>query len=105
MPLTPIVRLCSFFSSLLSAQVPEDVKADRLQRVMRLGCAHALERSERYMGRVEEVLVEERNPKNAAQVDGDKRVHATYFVLVRILESIQLFLLDNHQVVLHMASF
>lgn len=50
------------------AQVPEDVKADRLQRVMRLGCAHALERSERYMGRVEEVLVEERNPKNAAQV-------------------------------------
>lgn len=44
------------------------MKADRLQRVMRLGCAHALERSERYMDRVEEVLVEERNPKNAAQV-------------------------------------
>lgn len=35
---------------------------------MRLGCTHAQERSERYMGRVEEVLVEERNPKNAAQV-------------------------------------
>lgn len=39
-----------------------------MQRIMRLGCSHALERSERYMGRVEEVLVEERNPKNAAQV-------------------------------------
>lgn len=49
-------------------QVPEDVKADRLQRVMRLGCAHALERSERYLGREEEVLVEERNPKDASQV-------------------------------------
>jgi len=35
---------------------------------MRLGCTHAQERSERYMGRIEEVLVEERNPKNAAQV-------------------------------------
>lgn len=44
------------------------MKADRLQRVMRLGCTHAQERSDRYMGRVEEVLVEERNPKNAAQV-------------------------------------
>ena len=49
-------------------KVPEDVKADRLQRVMRLGCAHAQERSERYLGRLEEVLVEERNPKNASQV-------------------------------------
>lgn len=54
--------------SMMPVQVPEDVKADRLQRVMRLGCAHALERSQRYMGREEEVLVEERNPKNASQV-------------------------------------
>ena len=44
------------------------MKSDRLQRVMRLGCTHAQERSERYMGRVEEVLVEERNPKDASQV-------------------------------------
>ncbi|CAM9205663.1 unnamed protein product [Ectocarpus sp. 13 AM-2016] len=54
-------------AALWENQVPEDVKADRLQRVMRLGCTHAQERSDRYMGRVEEVLVEERNPKNAAQ--------------------------------------
>eukprot|EP00903_Cladosiphon_okamuranus_P014407 g13375.t1 len=67
-------------AALWDNQIPEDVKADRLQRVMRLGCTHAQERSERYMGRVEEVLVEERNPKNAAQVMGRTRQNRPVFL-------------------------
>ncbi|CAM9437873.1 unnamed protein product [Scytosiphon promiscuus] len=67
-------------AALWENQVPEDVKADRLQRVMRLGCTHAQERSDRYMGRVEEVLVEERNPKNAAQVMGRTRTNRPVFI-------------------------
>ncbi|CAN0361973.1 unnamed protein product [Pylaiella littoralis] len=67
-------------AALWENQVPEDVKADRLQRVMRLGCTHAQERSERYMGRIEEVLVEERNPKNAAQVMGRTRTNRPVFL-------------------------
>eukprot|EP00290_Baffinella_frigidus_P005519 CAMPEP_0180134382 /NCGR_PEP_ID=MMETSP0986-20121125/10130_1 /TAXON_ID=697907 /ORGANISM="non described non described, Strain CCMP2293" /LENGTH=549 /DNA_ID=CAMNT_0022074735 /DNA_START=102 /DNA_END=1752 /DNA_ORIENTATION=- len=51
-------------------QLEEKVKADRLQRVMRLATRHAFERSQRYLGRVMEVLVEDRNVKNPAQVKG-----------------------------------
>ena len=51
-------------------QVTEDVKADRLQGINRLGTALALERSQRYLGRTLDVLVEERNVKNPAQVKG-----------------------------------
>eukprot|EP01031_Cornospumella_fuschlensis_P029006 gene29006-35011_t len=51
-------------------QVPEDVKQDRLQRINRLGAQHALERSQRFVGRVQEVLVEEVNIKNPRQVIG-----------------------------------
>ena len=49
-------------------QISEEVKADRLQRVNRLAKTHALERSERYLGREVEVLVEERNVKQPEQV-------------------------------------
>ncbi|CAM9365981.1 unnamed protein product [Discosporangium mesarthrocarpum] len=73
-------------AALWENQVPEDVKSDRLQRVMRLGARHALERSQRYMGRVMEVLVEERNPKNAAQVMGRTRTNRPVFVQGRIEE-------------------
>jgi tRNA-2-methylthio-N6-dimethylallyladenosine synthase len=45
-------------------QVPEPVKSERLQRVQALAVQHGLERSRRYVGRVEEVLVEDVNPKN-----------------------------------------
>jgi tRNA-2-methylthio-N6-dimethylallyladenosine synthase len=45
-------------------QVPDDVKSERLQRVQALAVRHGLERSQRYVGRVEEVLVEDVNPKN-----------------------------------------
>ena len=38
-----------------------------------LAAKHALERSERYLGRVVEVLVEDRNPKNGNEVMGRTR--------------------------------
>jgi len=54
-------------------QVPPDVQSDRLQRVQALAAKHALERSERYVGRVVDVLVEDRNPKNRNEVMGRTR--------------------------------
>lgn len=51
-------------------QISEDVKQDRLQRINRLANAHALNRSKRFEGRVQHVLVEDINPKNASQVIG-----------------------------------
>ncbi len=54
-------------------QIPHDVQSDRLQRVQSLAAKHALERSERYLGRVVEVLVEDRNPKNGKEVMGRTR--------------------------------
>jgi tRNA-2-methylthio-N6-dimethylallyladenosine synthase len=53
--------------------VPDDVKAQRLQRVQALAAEHALERSQRYLGRQEEVLVEDLNPRNPNQVMGRTR--------------------------------
>ncbi|GMI38182.1 hypothetical protein TrCOL_g7972 [Triparma columacea] len=50
-------------AALALEQVDEDVKAERLQRVQRLAVKHGLERSERYLGRDVEVLVEGRNKK------------------------------------------
>ena len=49
-------------------QVEEDVKEDRLRRINELAGKHALERSEAYVGRVEEVLVEASNAKRQGQV-------------------------------------
>jgi tRNA-2-methylthio-N6-dimethylallyladenosine synthase len=54
-------------------QIPEDVKKDRLLRVQELAARHALERSERYLGRTVEVLVEDKNPRNSQQVMGRTR--------------------------------
>ncbi|CAJ1958946.1 unnamed protein product [Cylindrotheca closterium] len=54
-------------------QLPEDVKSERLQRVQALATKHGLERSQRYVGRVLEVLVEDKNPRNANQVVGRTR--------------------------------
>lgn len=54
-------------------QVPDSVKAERLQIVQRLAVTHATERSERYLDRVVEVLVEEVNPRNPSQVMGRTR--------------------------------
>ncbi len=51
-------------------QIDDNIKEDRLQRINRLASIHALERSERFIDRVMDVLVEEVNPKNPTQVIG-----------------------------------
>jgi len=60
-------------AALWANQLSEDVKADRLQRLNHLVAQKAAERSLRYQGRIEEVLVEATNPKNPAQVMGRTR--------------------------------
>jgi len=54
-------------------QVPEDVKKMRLRRINELAAEHALERRQRYLGRIEEVLVEKRNERDPNQVKGRNR--------------------------------
>ncbi|WP_448525242.1 tRNA (N6-isopentenyl adenosine(37)-C2)-methylthiotransferase MiaB [Parathermosynechococcus lividus] len=51
-------------------QVPEAVKEDRLQRLNHLVATVAADRSQRYLGRTEVVLVEGVNPKDPTQVYG-----------------------------------
>ncbi|MBF2036375.1 MAG: tRNA (N6-isopentenyl adenosine(37)-C2)-methylthiotransferase MiaB [Leptolyngbyaceae cyanobacterium T60_A2020_046] len=60
-------------AALWDNQLPEAVKADRLQRLNHLVAQTAAARSQRYLNRVEEVLVEDVNPKNPAQVMGRTR--------------------------------
>jgi tRNA-2-methylthio-N6-dimethylallyladenosine synthase len=54
-------------ASLFEDQIDDDVKSYRLQRVQALAARHGLERSQRYLGRIVEVLVEDPNPKNPQQ--------------------------------------
>lgn len=54
-------------------QLSEEVKGDRLQRLNHLVSQKAAERSQRYAGRIEEVLVEDQNPKDPNQVMGRTR--------------------------------
>lgn len=54
-------------------QLSEEVKRDRLQRLNHLVSLKAATRSQRYLGRVEEVLVEDQNPKDPTQVMGRTR--------------------------------
>ncbi|MBE9223896.1 tRNA (N6-isopentenyl adenosine(37)-C2)-methylthiotransferase MiaB [Phormidium sp. LEGE 05292] len=56
-----------------SNQLSEEVKADRLQRLNHLVSIKAFERSQRYQNRIEEVLVEDQNPKDLTQVMGRTR--------------------------------
>ena len=51
-------------------QHTEEVKQERLQRINRLATEHALKRSERFMGREMEVLVEDVDIKNPSMVKG-----------------------------------
>jgi tRNA-2-methylthio-N6-dimethylallyladenosine synthase len=51
-------------------QLSEEVKQDRLQRINRLATTHAFERSKRFEGRIQDVLVEDVSLKNPAQVFG-----------------------------------
>ncbi len=57
-------------AALWDNQLSEEVKSDRLQRLNHLVAQKAAERSQRYRDRIEEVLVEEQNPKTPTQVMG-----------------------------------
>ncbi|MDB9320475.1 tRNA (N6-isopentenyl adenosine(37)-C2)-methylthiotransferase MiaB [Nodularia spumigena CS-591/04] len=57
-------------AALWSNQLSEEVKSDRLQRLNHLVNVKASERSQRYMGRIEDVLVEDQNSKDPTQVMG-----------------------------------
>ncbi|UZQ55083.1 tRNA (N6-isopentenyl adenosine(37)-C2)-methylthiotransferase MiaB [Trichothermofontia sichuanensis B231] len=61
-------------------QIPDEVKADRLQRLNHLVATKAAERSQRYQGQIVEVLVEDANPKDPRQVMGrNRRNRLTFF--------------------------
>ena len=67
-------------AALWDNQVDEAVKKERLQRINALAAEHALERRQRYLGRLEEVLVEQRNPKHPGQVKGRNRQGCPVFL-------------------------
>jgi tRNA-2-methylthio-N6-dimethylallyladenosine synthase len=60
-------------AALWDNQLSEEVKNDRLQRLNHLVAQQAAERSQRYAGRLEEVLVEAQNAKDPTQVMGRTR--------------------------------
>jgi tRNA-2-methylthio-N6-dimethylallyladenosine synthase len=60
-------------AALWDNQLSEEVKDDRLQRLNHLASTQAMERSQRYLGRMEEVLVEGQNHKAPSQVMGRTR--------------------------------
>jgi tRNA-2-methylthio-N6-dimethylallyladenosine synthase len=67
-------------AALWDNQLSEEVKSDRLQRLNHLVSTQAAERSQRYLRRIEEVLVEEQNPKDLTQVMGRTRGnHLAFF--------------------------
>ncbi len=57
-------------AALWTNQLSEEIKSDRLQRLNHLVNIKAYERSQRYFGRIEEVLVEDQNLKDKTQVMG-----------------------------------
>ena len=56
-------------------QLPDHIKQDRIHRINTLANTHAYERSQRFIGRIETVLVENINIKNINQVYG-RNAHA-----------------------------
>ncbi len=60
-------------AALWDNQLSEEVKSDRLQRLNHLVAITAAKRSERYLNRIEEVLVEAQNTKDISQVMGRTR--------------------------------
>ena len=54
-------------------QLSEEVKSDRLQQLNHLVATTAAKASQRYLGRIEQVLVEDQNPKDPHQVMGRTR--------------------------------
>jgi tRNA-2-methylthio-N6-dimethylallyladenosine synthase len=67
-------------------QVSEEVKSDRLQRLNHLVGIQAALRSQRYCGRLEEVLVEDQNPKDNTQVMGRTRGNRLTFFTGNIVQ-------------------
>uniref|UniRef100_A0A7S3AP46 Radical SAM core domain-containing protein n=1 Tax=Haptolina ericina TaxID=156174 RepID=A0A7S3AP46_9EUKA len=67
-------------AALWDNQLSESVKKDRLARINALAAEHALERRQRYMGRLVEVLVEQRNPRYPNQVKGRNRQGCPVFL-------------------------
>ena len=67
-------------------QLSEEVKSDRLQRLNHLVSIKAAERSQRYLGRIEEVLVEDQNLKDKTQVMGRTRGNRLTFFAGNIAE-------------------
>ncbi|MBW4471196.1 MAG: tRNA (N6-isopentenyl adenosine(37)-C2)-methylthiotransferase MiaB [Stenomitos rutilans HA7619-LM2] len=66
-------------AALWQNQLSDDVKRDRLQRLNHLVAIKAMERSERYRDRVEEILVEAQNTKDLTQVMGRTRSNRLTF--------------------------
>jgi tRNA-2-methylthio-N6-dimethylallyladenosine synthase len=60
-------------AALWENQLSEEVKSDRLQRLNHRVSLQAAERSQRYSGRIEEILVEDQNLKDPTQVMGRTR--------------------------------
>lgn len=73
-------------AALWQNQIGEQEKADRLQRLNHLVGIKAQERSQRYFDRIEEVLVEDQNPKDSTQVMGRNRGNRLTFFQGNIAE-------------------
>jgi tRNA-2-methylthio-N6-dimethylallyladenosine synthase len=67
-------------------QISEEEKSDRLQRLNHLVNQKAAERSARYAGRIEEVLVEAQNSKDPTQVMGRTRGNRLTFFTGELTE-------------------
>jgi tRNA-2-methylthio-N6-dimethylallyladenosine synthase len=66
-------------AALWDNQLSEEVKVDRLQQINRLGRDIATAKSERYLDRTVEILVEAQNPKDSTQVLGRTRSNRLTF--------------------------
>jgi tRNA-2-methylthio-N6-dimethylallyladenosine synthase len=66
-------------AALWENQLSEEVKVDRLQQINRLGRDIATAKSERYLDRTVEILVEAQNPKDSTQVLGRTRSNRLTF--------------------------
>lgn len=73
-------------AALWENQIDEEVKSDRLQRLNHLVALKAADRSQRYFGRIEAVLVEDQNPKDPTQVMGRTRSNCLTFCPGKIEE-------------------
>ncbi len=66
-------------AALWDSQLDEATKKDRLQRINHLVSVQAAERSQRYLNRVESVMVEAVSPKDSQQVMGRTRTNRLTF--------------------------